>query len=417
MRKKVKKMDKKIEKELNALAKRLSVSEENMLEKYNEIAVANGIDLNDDRSSMVCLTLTRNYVRGALKGKKSTGSFGNSVWGFIVGEEPARDVQEWSRRTLQNDYRSNPNSVLNDGRIAEIVETDAGVFEKSQILDGTLETKNIPQVPNSAIEVDDGKWIVPVDNRKSFMSGDANPRYGKPLPAEEYRKRLHLIAKKDGGEFEYWSLGLKNDAAKDWESEHYRWLHLHVILNEERGAAYGIKGRTLESLTYNDTLDPESDTHVDTSGLSMEDLVGDLMGEWVADLIEIEDYHNSLREQSGIKMVLTDGIVTSMNLTPNEKTGNRVMWIEPVDANYGFEDEEMSDSTPVWIPEGVNIDFGIGSDVILLGRTNQTQKKDGDGNYLDDEWNPVSINLYGVYPRVALGNANVSEDVDDVDFW
>tara|TARA_R100000315_G_scaffold62349_1_gene43416 strand:- start:3129 stop:4364 length:1236 start_codon:yes stop_codon:yes gene_type:complete len=411
-------MNEKIEKELSNLAKRMNLSEEEMTTKYNEIAASNGIDLNDERSGMVCLTLTRNFVRGALKGKKSTGGFGDSIWGFVVGEEPARDVQEWSRRTLQNDYRTDPNKVLNDGRIAEIVETDAGAFEKSQVLNGTLETKNIPQVPNSAIEVDDKKWIVPVDNRKAFMSGDANPRYGKPLPAEEYRKRVHIIAKKDGGEFAYYSLGLKNDAAKDWNADHYRWLHLHVILNDERAAAYGIKGRTLESLTYNDALDPESDNHVDTSGLSMEDLVGDLMGEWVADLIEIEDYHNSLREQSGIKMVLTDGIVTSMNLTPNEKTGNRVLWVEPIDANYGFEDEEMSDSTPVWIPEGVNIDFGIGSDVILLGRTNQTQKKDENGNYLDDEWNPVSINLYGVYPRVALGNANVAEEVnDDVDFW
>tara|TARA_Y100000593_G_scaffold17268_1_gene34553 strand:+ start:25383 stop:26618 length:1236 start_codon:yes stop_codon:yes gene_type:complete len=411
-------MSDKIENELSALSKRMNITEEEMTTKYGEIAESNGLDLNDDRQSMVALTLTRNFVRGSLKGKKSSGGFGDSIWGFIVGEEPARDVQEWKRRTIQNDYRANPNAVLNDGRIAEIIETDAGSFEKSQVYDGELQTKNLPQVPASAIEVDDGKWIVPVDNVKAFMSGDSNPRYGKPLPAEEFRKRVHVIAKKSGGDFEYYTLGLKNDAAKNWSADHYRWLHLHVILNEERGAAYGIKGRTLESLTYNDSLDPESDTHVDTSGLSMEDLVAEHMEDYVADLIELEDYHNALREQTGIKMVLTDGIVTSMNLTPNEKTGNRVMWIEPVDANYGFEDEEMSDSTPVWIPEGVDINFGIGSDVVLLGRTNQTQKRDTDGNYLDDEWNPVSINLFGVYARVALGNANVDADSDDdVDFW
>ena len=67
------------------------------------------------------------------------------------------------------------------------------------------------------------------------------------------------------------------------------------------------------------------------------------------------------------------------------------MWIEPADASYGFEESDIPDSTPCWIPENVDIDFGVGSDIIIIGRTNQTQKRDEDGNYLEDEWNPVSI--------------------------
>ena len=76
-------------------------------------------------------------------------------------------------------------------------------------------------MPNSAIEVDENKWIVPIDNIKSFMSGDSNPRYGKPLPAEEFRRRVHLIAKKDGGDYQYWTFGLKNLAAKEWNVRYF----------------------------------------------------------------------------------------------------------------------------------------------------------------------------------------------------
>ena len=70
-----------------------------------------------------------------------------------------------------------------------------------------------------------------------------------------------------------------------------------------------------------------------------------------------------------MKVVVTDGIVTSMNLKVNEKTGNRVIWIEPLDANYGFDDEDMPESTPIWVPSHVTLDFGVGSDIVVIGRT------------------------------------------------
>jgi hypothetical protein len=151
----------------------------------------------------------------------------------------------------------------------------------------------------------------------------------------------------------------------------------------------------------------------------MEDLLGECMPDYIADLIEIEDYHTTQSQQPGMKLVITDGIVSSMNLKENEKTGNRVIWIEPADANYGFEDDDVPESTPCWVPSNVNINFGVGSDVIIIGRSNQTLKRDEDGNYLEDEWNPVSLNIFGILPRVALGapNEESGDSNNDVDFW
>ena len=374
-------MQERILEELKALGNRVSMNEEEIVAKYNEIATQNGLDMEQPRSSMIALTLTRNFVRGAIRGKSSTNksTFGNSGFGFFVGIEQARDVQEWRRRNIMSRYNADSNDVFNNGYISEIREVADDVYEKSQMVNGEVQTKNIPAVPNSAMEVikgdDVNTWIVPLDNVKAFGSGDANKRYGKPLPAEEYRLRAHFIGRKEDGEFQYWTLGLKNDDAKNFSCETFRWVHLFGLFNEDRD---------------------------------------------IADLFEIENYHDSIRNEPGMKLVVTDGIVSSMNLTANEKTGNRTMWVEPADANYGFESEDVPDSTPVWIPSYLSIDFGVGSDVIIVGRTNQTQRKDENGNVLEDEWNPVSINLYGVYPRVALGNAEVPEissEENDIDYW
>ena len=165
-------MNERIEKELSGLAVKLGKTEEEMLAKYNEIAEANGLDLENERNGMVALTLTRNFARGSLKGNKSSskkGGFGNDAFGFIVGSEPSRDVQEWKRKNLVSDYTSNSNTVFNEERCAEVVLTEAG-YEKSQIIDGEVKTKIIPQLPKSSIEVDEDKWIVPIDNIKSFMN-------------------------------------------------------------------------------------------------------------------------------------------------------------------------------------------------------------------------------------------------------
>ena len=411
-------MNERIENELNGLATKLGKTSEEMLAKYNEIAESNNLDLENERQAMVTLTLTRNFVRGSLKGKstKRSGGFGNDAFGFVVGSEPSRDVQEWRRKQLMSDYRSNANTVFNEERCAEVTLTDGG-YEKSQIINGEVDTKMIPQLPSSAIEVDENKWVVPIDNIKSFQSGDSNPRYGKPLPAEEFRRRVHLIAKKDGGDYQYWTFGLKNIAAKEWDVRNFEWIHVNALFNDERNACYGIKGRTLSSLQYNANLSEDDDLYVGTLP-SMEDLLVENMGDWIADLLEIEDYHNTIMSNPGMKLCITDGIVSSMNLTPNEKTGNRVLWIEPADATYGFEEEDVPESTPCWIPEELNIDFGVGSDVIIIGRTNQTQKRDDEGNYTE-EYNPVSLNIYGILPRVALGapaESSVSKD-EDMTYW
>ena len=91
-------MIEKVSKELSNLAGRLSIEEEEMTTKYNDIASTNGLDLEDERQQLICLTLTRNYVRGRINANRNTntsGGYGNNAVGFFFAVEHARDVMAW----------------------------------------------------------------------------------------------------------------------------------------------------------------------------------------------------------------------------------------------------------------------------------------------------------------------------------
>ena len=326
-------MIERVEKELNSLATRLSIEVGEMNEKYVEIGNSNNLDLEIERNQLVALTLTRNYVRGRLASNRTSSSgFGDAGVGFFIGIEPARDVMEWKRKNVMSKYNSDSSQALNDEIVAEVTMTDAGSYEKTQKKNGEWDTRIIPQLPASAIEVNETTWVVPVDPVKSWASGDENKNYGKPLPKEEYKLRAHFIGMKDGGDMQLWSLQLKNEAAKDFKVDTFRWTTIYGLFNDERNAIYGIRNKTLTSMTYMEQLDEEDPRWVDVSGENMEDILAEHMAEYVADLIELDSYHDLISQQQGLRVVVTDGIVTSMNLTPNERSGNRVIWVEPVDA-------------------------------------------------------------------------------------
>jgi hypothetical protein len=416
-------VNEKVTEELNGLAKRLEIAEEDMTEKYNDIANANNLDVETEREAMVALTLTRNWARGMLRRvTPSTGKLVKNGFGFFVAIEDARDVQQWNRNQVLSDYNSNPNSVFNEERVAEVELVEAG-YQKSQIKNGEVETKIIPNLPNSAMEVDENKWIVPIDNRKTWQSGDPNDGYSLPLPKELYRRRAHFIAKhSEADDFSSYVVNMKDDLAKSFNVETFRWVNLVGIYKDAENVMYGVgkNNQTLNSILYNDAIDNEHDRYVDTEGLNMETLLANHLSDYLTELTDLENYHDSIKhEPVPSRLVVTDGIVSSMNLVPNEKTGNRTIYIEPLDANYGFEEGDIPEPTPCWVPSHVNLNFGVGSDVIVVGRSNQTQKKDENGMFIPDEFNSVSINLFGVYTRVSVGAVDTvnAASEEDIQYW
>jgi hypothetical protein len=99
----------------------------------------------------------------------------------------------------------------------------------------------------------------------------------------------------------------------------------------------------------------------------------------------------------------------------SETTGNRVILLDDLtmfgagEFNY---DEDQPTTVTCWTPERFGIDFGIGSSIVLVGRTSQgTDSETG-------ELRPVSLNVTGIL--VTERNGNVPEPivgVEEEDDW
>ena len=125
-------------------------------------------------------------------------------------------------------------------------------------------------------------------------------------------------------------------------------------------------------------------------------------------LVELERAHIELQQfASKERFVITDGTVCNMNMTPT-KNGNRIINLTDLNAEMDYDSNE-SGITTCWIPEHLTLDFGIGSSVIVIGRTSQRT--------IDGEVEPVTINASGVHCVIRHGspvesNQPVEENFD-----
>ena len=116
----------------------------------------------------------------------------------------------------------------------------------------------------------------------------------------------------------------------------------------------------------------------------------------MAPLFDLEKHHQENQHNAiGERMVVTEGVVTNMNMKPS-KTGSRTMFITDLNAEFNYDDDGYS-STPCWVPSHLDIDFGVGSHVVVVGRTSQREMDDG-------ELSSVSINTFGLIVTDRRGN-------------
>ena len=136
-----------------------------------------------------------------------------------------------------------------------------------------------------------------------------------------------------------------------------------------------------------------------------------MLKEKVTGLVNLENYHNTVKTlPAKERIVVTDGNVTNMNMNPN-KTGNRTLFISDINADFDYENDGYS-STPCWVPPHIDIDFGIGSHVMILGRTSQSMNQE------TGQLRQVSINVFGVVVLDKRGNpVNVQDSGEQYEGW
>jgi len=407
-------MNDEIKNEIEKAAELLGMSLDDAMAKFEEICSKNNV--NVETEGLLARSLWRQFFsnsRNALKrqGTQTTSTSGSNslykkAFGFFVSLNPAMDMSARSRERLTNEYMRDSDMTYSLGRVAVFTEDGDG-YEARMMRDGDEIVKHMKNLPDNNVEVDSGRFIVPLDTRQ----GDWNKNYGKPQPASEYQRKGVFVGEVDGNMGKYF-FSYKKQFAKDFEPKTFEFIHFDVIPNSNRDdMIHGGAGQTLESLVYNVDLPDGSEMKKDVNSIIIQDAVMEYCGGNYSPLIDLDRYHQVSQNKANWddRFVFTDGTVNSINATPTAN-GNRILNLDDLNTDFDFDNDGWSGTT-CWIPENINIDFGIGSQVIVVGRT--SQGVDPDGNI-----RPASINVNGLYVINARGGSPENVDfVEESEDW
>ena len=350
-------------------------------EKYFEICKVNNLD--PETEGRFALSLFRQWFSGKYQYKdapqeESSSSFIKKAAGFFISIDAAQDMGQRLNEQIKGEYERDSHDTYESGRVAEAVATDTG-FAVSRMFKSEEQTKEVTDLPTNNFEVDAGKWIIPLDSMEKYGERP-NPNYGKPLPASQSRMSGVFIGDVDEDRGMYY-FSYKGEASKEFTPKTFTVVKMDVIRDSNNpNRIYGFKEGTLNSLEIED-----EDT---TDQLNLQNATMEYAMSNYSPLIDINRYHNTVSDKLWAeRFVITDGSVSSINMTPN-KLGSRRLTITDVNADYAYEGGSWAGTT-CWVPPHLDIDFGLNSSVILVGRT--TQGRNEDGSLRD-----VALNLSGV---------------------
>ncbi len=403
-------MEEKTQKEIEAGAKILGLSVEEATEKFAEICGESHIETTNP----ISLGLWRNYVanvkRSATKssgeGKESQGdSFYKTAFGFFVSLDAPRDMMAWNRARAKEEYLRDADNALETGVVAVATENALGKYTVSRYFNSNYEEKIVTTLPEGAETLEDGRVFIPLDSTATYMNGGKNANYGKPLAKETMRRTGVFYGSLGTGEMRSYFFSYKNQGGVDFAPNTFEWCHFLCVEGSNGADIYGATDKTIKSLLMNADLDPAADAYRDMSAFDFEEVLSSKLSDHVTALVEIDKAHLLMQGRpSKERFVVTDGTVCNMNMTPT-KNGNRIINITDLNAEIDFESDAM---TTCWIPEHLSLDFGIGSTVIIVGRTSQRT--------VDGEIEPVTINVSGILCTEKVGSPVESSQPVEKDF-
>ena len=373
--------------EINKAAEKLGISEEDAQLKFEEICKVNGVDT----SSPLAKGLWRAYASQQLSMKKKTGnterkSWGDTAFGFFVSLEEPRDMMAYNRKRAVEEFKRDPYGAYQEGFVATVEETEDDKYIVSRIFDGEEQVRTLPSLAEGAETLDDGSIVIPLDNTKRYTNGGENKNYGKPL-AKELMRRSGIFVGMVGEDTEYhtYYFSYKNQNGVDFHPRTFEFIHMPVIKDSNReGYIYGYTKKTLEGWDYNAEMDPDGDTYRNTP-MTPFNLASSVLSDKVVSLSLLDDRHMEQRDIPSVeRFVITMGTVCNMNMTPTSN-GNRILNITDLNADFDYDTDGM---TTCWVPRHIEIDFGIGSEVVVVGRTSMREGEDG--------MDPSTINMSGL---------------------
>ena len=244
---------------------------------------------------------------------------------------------------------------------------------------------------------------VPLDTRKEWSTGRANPRHGKSLPENNFLRNIWGVVKKTRVEEQprFFQMVISGESATDETLPIFKPVKFMAIDKSLEGSEnYKLNFSTLTKFVVDETL------QLPPFKKLIEQYVG------ITKLSELDNYHNTVKDDFN-RLVVIEADVSALNIEPNA-FGSRIMFIE--DSDIALEDLDATGLT-CWLPTRAEVDFAEGSKVLVTGRTTQGKKKDDVGT-LTEELGDVSLNVYGLYPipeyKIGLPTNLDNETVEEI---
>lgn len=384
-------MHEQVEKELAKAAEVLEMDIEDVNKKYAGICEEHNLT---DEQWKLSLGVFRQWFSGTkayadAPANESSGkdSLIKQATGYFISVDAARDMAAMQNERIKGEYLRNPSETFSTGRVATVTQSD-GTYAVVRMYDGEEQTTNVSDLPNNNFEIEEGLWIVPLDNMPAYGER-ANPNYGKPLPAEQYRMAGIFLGEVEGDRGVYF-FSYKGEASKSFNPTTFSMIHMAVIRDQNNtNRLYGFKNGTLDSLYNNAELPDDAGNKVEEPSVEdYQNFTMEYSGDNYSPLIDLNRYHVNVGDLPyAERYVVTDGSVSSVNMTPNSY-GTRRVTITDLNSDFNYEGGSWAGTT-CWFPKNIGIDFGIGSSVIVVGRTSQGRNDDGS---IGD----VTINVSGV---------------------
>ena len=405
----VNKMEESMKIEIEKAVPYINMTVEEAMVKFEEICSENNIE----QTNIIGKGLWRVYVAGVRRAQDSgnsteaTGdSFYKAACGFFVSLEAPRDMMAWNRMKATEEFMRDGDNALEQGVVAVANKNALGKWVVSRYHKNTYEERTVAVLPAGAEETEDGRFFIPLDSTETYMNGGKNNNYGKPLPVEQMRRSGIFFGSLGTGEMKPYYFSYKNQGGVDFAPNTFEWVHFLCVANDNGTDIYGAKTLTQESLSLNSEMSPDNDLYRDVTAFDYEQCLKDNFNSNLIPLVEMDRAHIQRQAlPSKERFVITDGTVCNMNMTPT-KNGNRIINITDLNAELDYEND--SGMTTCWVPEHLVLDFGIGSTVIIVGRTSQRTTDEG--------VEPTTINVAGILCTTRHGSAVASTAPVEEDF-
>ena len=399
-------------KEIEKSAQYINMSVEEALAKFEEICSENGLSVDDP----IAKGLWRNFVANARRNANANNDSNNSndsyyknAFGFFVSLDAPRDMMSWNRARAKEEFLRDSDNALENGIVAVANENALGKWTVSRYHNNEYREKVLASLPEGAETLEDGRVFIPLDNTVTYMNGGKNNNYGKPLPKEQMRRTGVFYGSLGQGEMKPYFFSYKNQGGVDFAPNTFEWVHFLCVASDDGVNLYGAKDLTSSSLTLNADMNPENELYRDMSDFDFEKALQGNFDSHLTPLVELDRAHIERQAlPSKERYIITDGTVTNMNMTPTSN-GNRIINISDLNTEMDY-DNDGSGITTCWIPEHLTLDFGIGSSVIIVGRTSQRTTDEG--------VEPVTINVSGLLCVERKGSAvEVSQPMEEDFDW